>query len=187
MPKILAFAGSFREHSYNKRVLSVAADGARDAGGDVTVLDLRDLPMPLLNMDDIETKGFDTNATRFQDILGEHDGFIIASPEYNGSIPGGLKNAVDWASRASDNYKMYEVFRGKTAAIMTASPGQFGGLRCLQHLRGVFTIMGVHVLPTEIAVPFVDQKFDGDGTEMTDEKYKGLIANLGTALVKALS
>ena len=169
MPKILAFAGSLREHSYNKRVLNIAVGGAREAGGDVTLIDLRDYPMPVFNFDNYETK-FDAHALRFQDLLSDHDGLLIASPEYNGSLPGGMKNAIDWASRKSDKYGMYEVFKGKTAAMITASPGSFGGLRCLGHLRGMLTIMGVWVLPAEIAVSFVAAKFDGDGTEMIDEK-----------------
>lgn len=187
MPKIIAIAGSYRENSYNKRVLAIAADGAREAGAEVTVIDLRDFPMPILNMDDVDANGFDDNAARFQDILNEHNGILIASPEYNGSIPGGLKNAIDWASRQSDKYKMNEVFRGKVAAMITASPGSFGGIRCLNHLRGVFSILGVNVLPSEIAVGFVGQKFEGDSLEMTDDKMKAILKKLGTELVTMLN
>lgn len=187
MSKILAFAGSYRENSYNKRVLNIAVEGARDAGADVTVIDLRDFPMPVYNNDDVDSSGFDSNALRLQDILNEHDGFLIASPEYNGSLPGGMKNAIDWASRANDKYKMYEVFKGKTAAMITASPGGFGGLRCLGHLRGVLTIMGIWVLPSEIAVSSVASKFDGDSPEMTDEKMRSALKDLGGALFKSLT
>ncbi len=148
MVKILALAGSYRKNSYNGRVLNIAVAGARQAGAEVTVLDLNDYPMPIFNADLVEKNGFDEAAYRFQDVLNEHNGLLIASPEYNGSLPGGFKNAIDWASRANDRYKMYEVFKGKTAAIMTAAPGQFGGLRCLGDLRGVLTIMGINVLPT---------------------------------------
>lgn len=186
MVKILALAGSYRKHSYNRRVLNIAVSGAREAGGEVAVLDLNDYPMPIYKADEVEKNGFDATALRFQDVLNEHSAFLIASPEYNGSLPGGFKNAIDWASRANDKYKMYEVFKGKTAAIMTASPGQFGGLRCLGDLRGVLTIMGINVLPSEIAVPFVGQKFDGDGTEMTDEKMKHILEKLGTELVEMM-
>lgn len=187
MVKVLAFTGSYRKNSYNGRVLNIAVNGVREVGGDVTVLDLNDYPMPAYNHDDVEKKGFDDAAIRFQDVLNGHNAFLIASPEYNGSLPGGFKNAIDWASRANDKYKMsYEVFKGKTAAIMTAAPGQFGGLRCLGDLRGVLTIMGVNVLPNEIAVTFVGQKFDGDGIEMNDEKTKKLLENLGASLVAAV-
>lgn len=186
MPKILAIAASYREHSYNKRVLKIAAEGARSAGAEVTVIDLRDFPMPIYDADLQEGGAFDENALRLQGVISEHDGFLIASPEYNGSIPGGFKNVIDWTSRANDKYKMYEPVKGKTAALITASPGQFGGLRCLAHLRGVFTIMGVNVLPMEIAVAFVSQKFEGDSGEMTDEKTKGLLEHLGATLTNVL-
>lgn len=186
MIKILAFAGSLREHSYNKRVLSIAVEGARKAGAEVTVIDLRDYPMPIFNADEYE-KQFDENAARFQDILSEHDGLLIASPEYNGSLPGGMKNAIDWASRPSPKYeKSVEVFKGKTAAIMTASQGSFGGLRSLAHMRGMLSIMFVNVLPVEIAVTFVKDKFDGDSAEMTDEKMKKILEDLGSSLVEIL-
>jgi chromate reductase len=185
-PKILAFAGSFRENSYNKRVLKVAVEGARKAGAEVTVVDLHDYPMPVYNEDDQKQNGFDENALKFQRLLGEHDGFLIASPEYNGSIPGGLKNVIDWASRKSDEFGMVEVFKGKVAAIMTASPGAFGGIRCLAHLRGVLTIMLVNVLPSEIAVAKVGAMFDGDSEEMTDDAMRRILEKLGESLADML-
>jgi len=186
MPKILAVAGSYREHSYNRRVLNIAVEGAREAGGDVTLIDLLDFPLPIYNLDDIEKNGFDANAVRLQDALAEHEAFLIASPEYNGSIPGGVKNAIDWASRQSDKYKTNEVFKGKMAAMIAASTGSFGGLRCLGHLRSIFTIMGTWVLPSEIAVSFVATKFDGNSAEMTDEKMHSVLKGQGAALVNAL-
>jgi chromate reductase, NAD(P)H dehydrogenase (quinone) len=182
--KILAFAGSLREHSFSKRVVKTAMKGAENAGAEVTYIDLRDFPMPLYNEDEHKQNGFDANALKLQRVIAEHDGFLICSPEYNGSLPGGLKNAIDWTSRTSDEFKMYGAFRGKWAAMMTASPGAFGGLRCLGHLRGVLTIMQINVLPTEIAVGKVHEMFDGDGEEMTDEKMKGILENLGASLVE---
>lgn len=185
-PKILAFAGSLREHSYNKRVLKTAIEGAKREGAEVTFLDLKDYPMPIYDEDDHKQNGFDENALRFQEILSKHDGLLIASPEYNGSLPGGLKNALDWASRPSDKFKMGEVFRGKVAAIITASPGSFGGIRCLVHLRGVLSVLGINVLPSEIAVSFVNKMFEGADDAMTDEKMKGLLENLGASLAAML-
>ena len=103
MPKILAIAGSYREHSYNKRVLAVAAEGARKAGAEVTVLDLREYPVPIFCADGIENGEFDDNALKLQEIMAGHDGFLIASPEYNGSIPGGLKNcSIGYRGRMTD-------------------------------------------------------------------------------------
>jgi chromate reductase len=185
-PRILAFAGSLREHSLSKRVLKTAISGARAAGAEVTYVDLRDYPMPIYNSDDHERDGFDENALKLQGLLTEHDGLLIASPEYNGSLPAALKNAIDWASRQSDRYERSMVFPGKVAGIMTASPGSLGGVRSLAHLRGVLTSVGVVVLPQEVAVTFAEDKFVDDGEEMTDERVKGNLEALGAALVEML-
>src|ERR671932_287802 len=185
-PKILAFAGSLRERSLNKRVLKTAVKGARAAGAEVTHIDLRDYPMPIYNSDDHERDGFDENALKLQGLLVEHDGLLIASPEYNGSLPAALKNAIDWASRQSDRYERSKIFRGKVAAMMTASPGSLGGVRSLAHLLGVLTSVGVHVLPQEVAVTFAEDRFAGDGEEMTDETVRGNLETLGASLVEML-
>jgi chromate reductase, NAD(P)H dehydrogenase (quinone) len=184
--KILAFAGSLREHSYSKRVVKTAIKGAESAGAEVTYIDLRDFPMPLYNADDHEQLGFDENAAKLQKLLHEHHGLLICSPEYNGSLSGALKNAIDWTSRKSDEFKMGEVFGGKVGAIMTESPGGFGGLRCLGHLRSILSILGVNVLPSEIAVSKVHEMFDGNDTVMTNEMMKNLLENLGASLVDTL-
>lgn len=185
-PRILAFAGSLREHSLNKRVLKTAIRGAESAGAEVTYIDLRDYPMPIYNSDDHERDGFNENALRLQGLLVAHDGLLIASPEYNGSLPAALKNAIDWASRQSDKYERSKIFSGKAAAMMTASPGSLGGVRSLAHLRGVLTSVGVIVLPQEVAVTFAEERFAGEGSEMTDERMKGNLEALGEALVEML-
>jgi chromate reductase, NAD(P)H dehydrogenase (quinone) len=185
-PRILAFAGSLRENSLNKRVLKTAIKGAEKAGAQVTHIDLRDYPMSIYNPDDEEENGMDEHALRLQELLTQHDGLLIASPEYNGSLPGSLKNAIDWASRRNDQYKRSDVFTGKVAAMITASPGSFGGVRTLAHLRGVLTSVGVHVIPTEISVSFAGNKFESEGDEMTDEKMKLILEGLGASLVEML-
>jgi NAD(P)H-dependent FMN reductase len=185
-PKILAFAGSLREKSYNKRVLKVAIEGAKNAGAEVTFVDLKDYPMPLYNADLQDTQGFPPIAAAFQRLLLEHDGLLIASPEYNASLPAVLKNAIDWASRANGNLKLGECFKGKVAAIMTASPGAFGGIRCLAHLRDVLTILLVNTLPSEIAVAKVGGIFDGDSNEITDDNVRVILEDLGESLANTL-
>src|SRR5215204_5731065 len=184
--KILAFAGSLREHAYSKRVVKTAIRGAERAGAEVTYIDLRDFPMTIYNADDHEHNGFDAKALEFQRLLNEHNGLLICSPEYNGSLSGALKNAIDWASRRSDEFKMGEVFGGKVCAIMTESPGSFGGLRCLGHLRSILSILGVNVLPSEIAVSKVHEMFDGNGETMTNETMKNLLEALGASLVDTM-
>lgn len=186
IPKILAFAGSLREHSYNKRVLQTAIEGAKNAGGEVTLIDLRDYAMPIYDADIQVNEGFPENAVRLQKLLLEHDGLLIASPEYNASLPAGLKNAIDWTSRANGEIKLAQCYKGKVAAIMTASPGVFGGIRCLAHLRDVLTILLVNTIPTEIAVGNVNEKFDGNSAEMTDEKMKKILQELAKSLIDTL-
>lgn len=184
--KILAFAGGLRKHSFNRRVLRAAVAGAEKAGAEVTSIDLRDYLMPIYNQDDQEAFGFDESALKFQRLVYEHEGLLIASPEYNGSFPAALKNVIEWTSRRNDSYERGRVFPGKVAGVMAASPNEFGGVRALTHLRGVLTSVGVHVLPTEIAVPFVNDKFDGDGEEMTDERTRQRLEALGASLVAML-
>jgi len=186
-PKILAFAGSLRKYSYNKRVLKIAIEGAKRKGAEVTLLDLNDYPLPLYNADLQEEMGFPENASKLQRILLEHQGLLIASPEYNGSLPAVLKNMLDWTSRANGELKIGDCYKGKWAAIMTASPGSFGGIRCLGHLRDILSIMLVHVLPLEIAVARVDTLFEGDSNQMKDESMRLLIENLGESLAEVLS
>ena len=185
-PKILAFAGSLREHSYNKRVLKTAIEGAKNAGAEITYIDLRDYAMPIYDADIHEKEGFPETAEKLQKLLLEHDGLLVSSPEYNASLPAALKNAIDWTSRANGEIKLGQCFKGKAAAIMTASPGSFGGIRCLGHLRDVLTILLVNTLPTEIAVSKVHEMFDGDAAEMKDEKMKKILENLGASLVELL-
>ncbi|HLM03370.1 MAG TPA: NAD(P)H-dependent oxidoreductase [Pyrinomonadaceae bacterium] len=185
-PKILAFAGSLREKAYTKRIVKVAAAGARRAGAEVTYVDLKDYPMPIYNTDLQDTQGFPPIAAAFQKLLLEHDGLLIASPEYNGSLPSALKNVIDWTSRSNADLKTADCYKGKFAAIMTASPGSFGGIRCLKHLRDVLTILFVNTLPAEIAVSFVASKFDGDGDEMVDDRTEAILEDLGASLAEML-
>ena len=185
-PKVLAFAGSLREKSFNKRIVKVVAEGARKAGAEVTYVDLKDYPMPIYSADLQETQGFPPIAAAFQKLLLEHDGLLISSPEYNASLPSVLKNVIDWTSRANGDIKLAECYKGKIAAIMTASPGAFGGIRCLAHLRDVLTILLVNTLPSEIAVAKIAAMFDGDSDEMTDDNMKGILEDLGKSLVDML-
>ena len=101
-PRIVAFAGSARKDSLNLQLVKVAAEGARAAGAEVTVLDMRDFPMPLFNQDLEEAEGPPENGRELRRIMLAHDGLLIASPEYNSSITPLLKNAIDWVSRADE-------------------------------------------------------------------------------------
>lgn len=162
--RILAFAGSTREGSYNRALMEQAAAFAGEAGAAVTLVDLAEFPMPIMNQDLETTHGIPLNALAFKRLLSESDGLLIASPEYNGFVTPLLKNCLDWASRSeTPDEKPLSAFRGKTAAILSASPGGLGGLRSLSALRTLLTNLGVIVLPGQHAVPGADNAFDDEG------------------------
>ena len=185
-PKILAFAGSTRTGSFNKQLLAIAADAARAAGAEVTVVDLRDLALPLFDQDDEAARGLPSGAKHFKLLLRASDGFLIAAPEYNSSITGVLKNAIDWASRdESDDEPPLVCFRGKTAALMSASPGALGGLRGLVTLRSILGNIGVLVLPDQVSIPTAHEAFD-DAGKLKDERKSKQVAKLAQGLVETL-
>src|SRR5262245_16075385 len=123
-PTILAFAGSAREGSFNKKLIRVAAKAAQEAGAQVTLIDLKDFPMPLMN-EDLEAKeGMPEFAKKIKDLMKSHDAFLISTPEYNSSMPPLLKNTLDWASRKeSKDEPPLSAYKNKIAGIMSASPG----------------------------------------------------------------
>jgi len=178
MTKLLAFAGSTRRNSFNQAVLEVAAQGAREAGVDVTIIHLKDYEMPIFNQDEEQEFGIPERARAFKQLLMEHDGFLIASPEYNSSYPAVLKNAIDWASRMEDGEKPLQAYKGKVAGIMAASAGGLGGIRVLVVLRMLLANLGITVLPTQVAVAKVDTLMDDSGV-ITDEKTVKQLKNLG--------
>ena len=185
-PKILAFAGSTRADSYNKKMVKIAAAGAKAAGAEVTYLDLRDLPLPLFDEDLQAQEGFPENAGKLKELLRAHQGLLIASPEYNSSITPVLKNAIDWASRPSEpGEQMIACFIGKVATIMSASPGGMGGMRGLVHLRSILGNINVIVLPEQKSISQAYQAFDENGS-LKDPKQQQDVEKLGANLASIL-
>lgn len=184
MVKILAFAGSARKDSLNKKLLKIAAAGAEAAGADITLVDLVDYEMPLFNQDLESEQGMPEKAGEFKRLMIAHDGFLIASPEYNSAFSPLLKNTIDWASRSeSDDEPPLTAYRGKTAAILATSPGGLGGMRGLVMLRMLLGNLGVMVLPDQQAVPNGFKAFNDDGS-MSDDKLEKRIHTLGENLVR---
>jgi chromate reductase, NAD(P)H dehydrogenase (quinone) len=181
-PRILVFAGSTRTDSLNKRLARHAADVLRNAGAEATLLDLRDLALPLYDGDLEARDGLPVGAKRLKELMKAHQAFVIASPEYNSSIPAVLKNAIDWASRAEPNEKALVAFQGKVALLLAASPGLLGGLRALVHLRSILGNIGVIVLPEQLAVSKAHEAFDDQG-RLADEKQRGTLARHCATLV----
>lgn len=187
MPSILAFAGSARRASFNRKLIALAARAAEDAGGTVTLVDLGDFPMPIYNGDLEAARGIPEKGREFKRLLMHHDGLIIASPEYNGAFSPLLKNALDWASRREPpDAAPLAAYQGKVAAIMSASPGRLGGLRGLMHLRMVLNNLGILVLPKQQAVGGAAQAFDDQG-DLKDAEQMARIRGLTEDLVRILN
>jgi chromate reductase len=161
---VLGFAGSLRKQSHNVAVLRAAGD-LMPAGMSLELYDLASLPF--YNQDE-DGERMPDSVREFKRKIADADALLIATPEYNHSIPGVLKNALDWASRPSGTAPT----NGKPAAILGASPGGFGAVRAQLHLRQILASMNVFVLPRpEVAIPFVGQKLDEEG-HVTDEQTR---------------
>ncbi len=161
--KILVFAGSTRNDSLHRKLAIEAAAELRRVGAEVTVADLRDYPMPLYDGDLEAAQGMPAGAKAFKELVRGQDGLAIASPEYNGSFPALLKNAIDWISRPEAGEPPLAAFRGKSAALLAGSPGPGGGQRGLRHLRELLEMIGVKVAPSQVTVARAMEAFDAEG------------------------
>lgn len=186
MTRILVFAGSARKDSFNKKLALAGAEAARSTGAEVTFADLAEFPMPLYDGDLESADGIPVAATRFRALLREHEGWMIACPEYNGSITPLLKNTIDWVSRPQDDDGAGFVFKGKAAALLSASPGQLGGIRGLVHVRTILHGIGTLVVPGDVSVGAAHQAFGDDGS-LTDPKVGERLERSARTLVAAAS
>ena len=182
-PRILAFAGSNRTNSWNQRVLHIAARGASDAGATVTRIQLQDFPLPLFDQDLEAEQGHGEHSFALKKLFAEHDGLLMACPEYNSSITPLLKNTIDWVSRPVGDEPRLVAFDGKTAALMSASPGGLGGHRGLVHVRSILSSIGVLVLPDQVSIPQIHKAFDAEGN-MTDVRHQESLLKLGRRLAE---
>ena len=164
--KILVFAGSTRQQSFNRRLAAEAAAMVRAAGSEATLLELADLNIPMYNAD-LEARGTPSDVVRLKRTLWEHPGWIICSPEYNGSYTALLKNTIDWASSpvAADPEWQDGVkpFRGKVVGMLSASNGRLGGLRSQSHLAPLLLNLECWLAPRAYALAGAAQAFDAQG------------------------
>lgn len=171
---ILGFAGSLREGSYNKALLRAAMEFLPE-DATLVVFDLEGIPP--FNQD-LEAK-MPEKVKEFKAKIKTADALLIATPEYNYSVPGILKNAIDWASRPPEDNS----FEGKPVAIMSASTGMIGGARAQYHLRQTFVCLDMHPISRpEVIVTFAPQKIDENG-RVTDETTRKAIRKLLEKLV----
>ena len=181
--RIVAFAGSLRTGSFNKKLIRIAAAGARAAGAEVTEIDLRDIPMPLYDGDIEREHGLPPNAKVFKRLLIDHHGFLISSPEYNSAVSGVLKNAIDWASRPEPNEPALVAYKGKVAGLVSSSPGHLGGVRGLAVLRSILSNIGVIVIPTQMAISRANDAFEPNG-DLKDERQQAAVESVGAEVVR---
>lgn len=171
--KVLGFAGSLRKKSINKGLLKTAGELLPN-GMSMEIFDLASIP---LYNEDLFQEGFPAPVETFRNAIAAADALLIACPEYNYSMAGVLKNAIDWASRPPD-----QPFDNKPVAIMGATPGGYGTTRAQHHLRQAAVFLNMQVVnKPEVAIPAATGKFDADGL-LVDEMSRGFVKELLQAL-----
>jgi chromate reductase, NAD(P)H dehydrogenase (quinone) len=174
MSDILIFAGSSRVQSFNRKLAKEAARLVREAGSRPTYIELSDLNIPLYNAD-LEARGTPGDVIKLKELMHSHAGWIIVSPEYNGSYTALLKNTIDWASSpahagpecSTDQAEHWKSgtkpFVGKVVGMLSASPGALGGLRSLEHLAPLLRNLQCWLTPQEFALGKAGEAFDAQG------------------------
>jgi chromate reductase len=185
-PTILAFSGSTRSDSLNKKLVAIAVAGARAAGGVVDLIDLRDFPLPLYDGDLEAAEGLPPNAIALKSLLANHRGLLISTAEYNGSVTGVLKNAIDWASRSAAGQPSLESFTGKVAALVSAGLGPVGGFRSQTHLRQILGTINVILLPNQWRVPNATAAHFDEAGNLKDATAQRMAQDVGGALARFL-
>ncbi|MGH6824872.1 NADPH-dependent FMN reductase [Methyloceanibacter sp.] len=177
--RLLFFAGSTREGSYNKTLARLAQHIATANGIEGVLVDLRDYPMPLYNGDLEAEQGPPQKAAEFKALLAEYQGVFIASPEYNSSVTPLLKNTIDWVTRVRAKGETgLEVYKSRVFAISGASPGYYGAMRSLLNLRQILEVgVGATVIPQQLALPRANDAFDEAGS-LKDKAQQTLLKDV---------
>jgi chromate reductase, NAD(P)H dehydrogenase (quinone) len=177
--KLLVFAGSTRQNSFNRRLAAVAAQVARDAGAEVRHIELADFDIPMYNAD-LEARGTPADVVRLKELFYAHPAWIICSPEYNGSYTALLKNTIDWVSSPiksdpawTDGFKS---FRGKVVGMLSASNGALGGLRSQSHLAPLLINAQCWLAPRAFALSRAADAFDEHGALVDPAAHKNVAA-----------
>lgn len=181
---LLAFAASARTGSLNRMLVAEAARLAREAGAEVDLVEFRAFEMPMYDGDREAAQGIPPGAQTLVQRLQGASGVLIATPEYNASIPGTLKNAIDWVSRAQE-----PAFTGKSLLLLSASPSTVGGARGLWQARIPLEVLGAFVYPDMYSLPQADHAFDGHGNLIDPQRLGRLRAMIAGYLevTRALS
>ena len=152
----------------------------------MTHIDLCDYRLPIFDQDEEAANGKPDNARTLKQLMRDHEGLLIASPEYNSSVTAALKNTIDWVSGSDDGDPFplpLVAIRGKVVVLMSASPGALGGLRGLVQLRSILANLGCIVLPDQVAVSKAQEAFTVDGVLVDDRQHQRILA-LGKTLAE---
>jgi NAD(P)H-dependent FMN reductase len=173
--KLLVFAGSTRQNSWNRKLAKVTAAMASATGADVTHLELGDFDVPMYNAD-LEARGTPADVMKLKQIAYEHPAWIICTPEYNASYPALLKNTLDWMSSPVKSDPVwnddFRFSRGKVVGVLSASPGALGGLRSQSHLVPLLLNLQCWVAPKNYALGRAADAFDAQGQLVADAAKK---------------
>lgn len=180
--RVLVIAGSTRTEAYSKKLAHAAVRSVEQAGGSATFVDLRDYPVPLYDGDLEAASGLPAQAIRLRELMQQHDALLIATPEYNSSIPAVLKNALDWLSRPHAAEPGVSPYRHKVAGLLSSSPGALGGMRGLVHLRQILQNVGCLVITEQFALGNAGSAFAADGG-LSDAKQAEGVATVVRRLV----
>jgi len=184
VPKILVFAGSVRSGAFSGRTADVAQKELAMQGAEVTRISLGDYPLPIMDEDLEKEKGVPENAVTLGRLIAAHDGLLIATPEYNGSLPPLLKNTIDWVSRVRrDGGRSVRPLAGKVVGLCSSSNGHFAGIRCINHLRAVLVRCQMEVVTPECSVPEGGNAFGDDG-HFRDERLRQSMEHLCRTLLE---
>jgi chromate reductase, NAD(P)H dehydrogenase (quinone) len=179
--KILAVSGSLRAGSHNTSLLRAAAEAAPE-GVEVELFEpsaIADLPLYDQDLDGLDAP---ESVQRLREEWADADAILFATPEYNGSVPGGLKNAIDWASRP----RLEAALTNKTVAVVSTSTGQFGGMWAQADLRKILGIAGARVVGDELPVTRAQERFDREGRLLDAELFERLRVLLETIAAEAI-
>lgn len=172
--RILVVAGSTRTAALSKKLAGAAVRSAGQAGASATFVDLRDFPMPLYDGDLEAACGLPEQALRLRQLMQQHAALLIATPEYNSSIPAVLKNALDWLSRPHAAEPGVSPYSNKVAGLLSSSPGALGGLRGLVHLRQILQNVGCLVITEQFALGNAGSAFAADGSLVDARQAEGV-------------
>jgi NAD(P)H-dependent FMN reductase len=172
--RILVIAGSTRTGALSKKLAGAAIRSVEQAGASATFVDLRDYPMPLYDGDLEAAGGLPEQAIRLRELMQQHDALLIATPEYNSSIPAVLKNALDWLSRPHAAEPGVSPYRNKVAGLLSSSPGALGGMRGLVHLRQILQNVGCLAISEQFALGNAGSAFAADGSLAEARQAEGV-------------